>query len=188
MLLIALRDDKFVALPRVGDRNSWPIGSPASCSRLCSASASPAARRDPFACCDRRKSLADWFDMYGPTGCYCVGRQLPAAQRLLPLTHVRSRTLPVLLVQQCWRCATPRVSRHPSRSSSNHVDCNGFSQRVGDAGSMIPRPFGLRSTRTRCVARGGPSRASMRWRLIRPLSAAAGLSTSRSRGEICNSA
>jgi hypothetical protein len=27
--------------------------------------------RDPFACCDRRPSLADWFDMYGPTGCYC---------------------------------------------------------------------------------------------------------------------
>jgi len=27
--------------------------------------------RDPFACCDRRASLADWFDMYGPTGCYC---------------------------------------------------------------------------------------------------------------------
>lgn len=27
--------------------------------------------RDPFACCDRRQSLADWFDMYGPTGCYC---------------------------------------------------------------------------------------------------------------------
>jgi hypothetical protein len=26
---------------------------------------------DPFACCDRRASLADWFDMYGPTGCYC---------------------------------------------------------------------------------------------------------------------
>ena len=26
---------------------------------------------DPFACCDRRPSLADWFDMYGPTGCYC---------------------------------------------------------------------------------------------------------------------
>ena len=24
---------------------------------------------DPFACCDRRPSLADWFDMYGPTGC-----------------------------------------------------------------------------------------------------------------------
>lgn len=28
--------------------------------------------RDPFACCDRRPSLADWFDMYGPTGCYCL--------------------------------------------------------------------------------------------------------------------
>jgi hypothetical protein len=28
--------------------------------------------RDPFACCDQRKSLADWFDMYGPTGCYCT--------------------------------------------------------------------------------------------------------------------
>jgi hypothetical protein len=27
--------------------------------------------RDPFAWCDRRPSLADWFDMYGPTGCYC---------------------------------------------------------------------------------------------------------------------
>ena len=27
---------------------------------------------DPFACCDRRPSLADWFDMYGPTGCYCL--------------------------------------------------------------------------------------------------------------------
>jgi hypothetical protein len=27
--------------------------------------------RDPFACCDQRKSLADWFDMYGPTGCSC---------------------------------------------------------------------------------------------------------------------
>jgi hypothetical protein len=26
--------------------------------------------RDPFACCDCRVSLADWFDMYGPTGCY----------------------------------------------------------------------------------------------------------------------
>ena len=26
---------------------------------------------DPFACCDQRKSLADWFDMYGPTGCQC---------------------------------------------------------------------------------------------------------------------
>jgi len=26
--------------------------------------------RDPFACCDRRPSLADWLDMYGPTGCY----------------------------------------------------------------------------------------------------------------------
>jgi hypothetical protein len=28
--------------------------------------------RDPFACCDQRTSLADWFDMYGPTGCYCT--------------------------------------------------------------------------------------------------------------------
>jgi hypothetical protein len=26
---------------------------------------------DPFACCDRRASLADWFDMYGPLGCSC---------------------------------------------------------------------------------------------------------------------
>lgn len=25
---------------------------------------------DPFACCDQRPSLADWFDMYGPIGCY----------------------------------------------------------------------------------------------------------------------
>jgi hypothetical protein len=28
--------------------------------------------RDPFACCDQRKSLADWFDWYGPTGCECA--------------------------------------------------------------------------------------------------------------------
>jgi len=27
---------------------------------------------DPFACCDRRTSLADWLDMVGPTGCYCL--------------------------------------------------------------------------------------------------------------------
>lgn len=27
--------------------------------------------RDPFACCDGRKSLADWFDECGPTGCGC---------------------------------------------------------------------------------------------------------------------
>ena len=26
---------------------------------------------DPFACCDRRPSLADWFDIYGPLGCTC---------------------------------------------------------------------------------------------------------------------
>jgi hypothetical protein len=24
-----------------------------------------------FSDCDQRPSLADWFDCYGPTGCYC---------------------------------------------------------------------------------------------------------------------
>jgi len=28
---------------------------------------------DPFASFDRRASLADWFDCYGPTGCSCPG-------------------------------------------------------------------------------------------------------------------
>jgi hypothetical protein len=36
---------------------------------LCSIGLSGCAH-DPFACCDRRPSIADWFDIYGPTGCY----------------------------------------------------------------------------------------------------------------------
>jgi hypothetical protein len=35
------------------------------------ASGSAGCAHDPFARCDQRKSLADWFDMYGPTGCNC---------------------------------------------------------------------------------------------------------------------
>lgn len=27
--------------------------------------------RDPFYRCDNRRSLADWFDEYGPLGCSC---------------------------------------------------------------------------------------------------------------------
>ena len=75
MYFIALRDDHDlwgVGSSVLGGRpKSWPPGSPVSCLPSCS-SLVLAAAHDPFACCDRRKSLADWFDMYGPTGCYCT--------------------------------------------------------------------------------------------------------------------
>ena len=38
--------------------------------RCCSSSASPAAPRS-VRLLRPPPSLADWFDMYGPTGCYC---------------------------------------------------------------------------------------------------------------------
>jgi hypothetical protein len=34
-------------------------------------------RGDLFSDCDRRPSLADWFDCYGPTGCYCRDGRCP---------------------------------------------------------------------------------------------------------------
>jgi hypothetical protein len=38
---------------------------------LASITAGGCTYRDPFYRCDNRRSLADWFDEYGPLGCSC---------------------------------------------------------------------------------------------------------------------
>jgi hypothetical protein len=116
------------------------------------------------------------------------GRHLALRQRTLPVADGFMRHRRPLLA----RPATPALlSSHAPvrRSSANRVDCNGFSNRAQDAGSMISTPFWPEAIRTRCVVlQGGPSRACSAGDSSGRNSAVAVHRPVVPKGEICNSA
>jgi len=85
-----------------------------------------------------------------------LDRRQPALRgRPLPLTHSHFPHRVPLLASPAVHAFLALPHAALNRSPANRVDCNGFSYRAQDAGSMISTPFWPETTRTRCVARRG---------------------------------